>query len=316
MLDPKTTVVVANPAAAGGRVGREWEKLSATIRRHLGDVQLHKTARAGHATELAASAVRDGALAVLSMGGDGTHNEVVNGIMAAEPPPGAVALGLLPAGTGGDFRRLVQHNTDVEAAAKALSTASSAAIDVGHVRFRHDDGQDRERFFVNISSFGIGGLVDRIVNRSSKRLGGKATFFISTARALVRYEPARVRLVVDDDEKGVFDITNIQVCNGQFAGGGMHFAPDARLGDGLFDVVVIEHRGLLRTIGTSGTLYKGTHVELPEVKIFRGSRVEARTEHEAPAYIDIDGEAPRTLPAEFPLRHHAIKLLDPRPDVI
>ncbi len=316
MLDPKTTVVVANPAAAGGRVGREWDKLAGTIRRHLGDVQLHKTARAGHATEIAADAVRNGAFTVLSMGGDGTHNEVVNGIMAAKPPPATVALGLLPAGTGGDFRRLVKHNTDVETAAKALSSASSSAIDVGHVCFRHDDGQDRERFFINISSFGIGGLVDRIVNRSSKRLGGTATFFISTVRALVRYKPARVRLFVDDEDRGVFDITNIQVCNGQYAGGGMHFAPDARLGDGLFDVVVIEHRGLMRTIGTSGTLYKGTHVELPEVKIFRGAKVVARTESDAPAYIDIDGEAPGTLPAEFTVQPSAIRLLDPRIEVI
>lgn len=308
-LDPSTTVVVANPAAAGGKVARDWDRHAATLRVHLGEVRLLRTERMGHATELARQAVLDGARTVLSMGGDGTHNEVVNGIMGAEPPPGEVALGLLPAGTGGDFRRLVRDNADVESAARGLAGASSAPVDVGHVRFRADSGADEERFFINIASFGIGGLVDRIVNDSSKRLGGKATFFLSTFKALLRYTPARVRLVVDGEEQGVFDITNIFVCNGRYAGGSMYFAPEARLGDGLFDIVIVREMGLLRTLTTAGRFYDGGHVDLPETTVLRGAHVVAKTLSDDPAFIDIDGEAPGGLPAEFTLRPGAIRLL-------
>lgn len=316
MLDPAKTVVVANPAAAGGRVGRDWDRHAATLHQHLGEVRLLRTERMGHATELAREAVEDGATTVLSMGGDGTHNEVVNGIMAADPEPAAVALGLLPAGTGGDFRRMVRDNADVASAARALASAASAPIDVGHVRFRADSGVDEERFFVNIASFGVGGLVDRLVNESSKRLGGKATFFLCTFKALLRYTPARVRLVVDGEEQGVFDITNIFVCNGRYAGGSMHFAPEARLGDGLFDVVIVREMGLLRTLATAGRFYDGGHVDLPETTVLRGAHVVAKALSDDPAYIDIDGEAPGGLPAEFTLRPGAIRLLHPLDGVI
>jgi diacylglycerol kinase (ATP) len=253
---------------------------------------------------------------VLSLGGDGTHNEVVNGIMSANPAPGAVTLGLLPAGTGGDFRRGVRDNADVETAARAVGTANRVPIDVGHVTYRADSGADESRWFVNISSFGIGGLVDRIVNDGSKRLGGKASFFLATFKALRRYRPARVRLVVDGAEQGVFDITNIFVCNGRYAGGGMLFAPDARLGDGLFDVVITREMGFLRSLTTAGKFYDGSHVRLPETTTLRGKHIVATTLSDDPAYIDIDGEAPGGLPAEYTMHPGAIQLLNPLDGVV
>ena len=316
MLDPATTVVIANPAAAGGRVGREWDRHAATLRTHLGDVRILRTESMAHAIVLTRKAVLGGATTVLSMGGDGTHNEVVNGIMQAEPAPGAITLGLLPAGTVGDFRRLVKDNADVDAAARALARAPSAPIDLGHVTYRADSGADETRWFVNISSFGIGGLVDRIVNDGSKRLGGKASFFIGTFKALLKYHPARVRLIVDGDEKGVFDITNIFVCNGRYAGGSMLFAPEARLGDGLFDVVITREMSILRTLSTSAKFYDGTHTAMKETTVMRGKHVVAKTLTDDPAYIDIDGEAPGGLPAEFTLHPGAIRLLNPADGVV
>lgn len=316
MWDAAQTVVVVNPNAAGGRVGKQWGDLERELRIRLGGVRFLLTERTGHATELARAAVTDGAAVVLSMGGDGTHNEVINGIMQANPAPGAVTLGLLPAGTGGDFRRMCISNADALTAASALPDAQSQPIDVGSLSFHTDAGVPAQRYFINIASFGIGGLVDRYANQSRKRLGGKATFYLATLKALAAYSPATVRVSIDGQDMGEHVITNVMVCNGRFAGGGMMFAPDARLGDGQFDVVFFQHKSALNTLAMSRSIYIGEHVNNPLVTVHRGSSIKAEILTEAAAYLDIDGEAPGILPAEFHMHHHAIRLLDVRPEVV
>jgi YegS/Rv2252/BmrU family lipid kinase len=307
---------VVNPNAAGGRVGKQWDDLERELRLRLGGVRFLLTERTGHATELARTAVAEGATTILSMGGDGTHNEVINGIMLAAPAPGAITLGLLPAGTGGDFRRMCISNADALTAATALPKAESKPIDVGSLSFLTDDGVTAQRYFINIASFGIGGLVDRYANESRKRLGGKATFYIATLKALAAYNPATVRVSIDGQDMGEHVITNVMVCNGRFAGGGMMFAPEARLGDGQFDVVFFQHKSALTTLAMSRSIYIGTHVNSPLVTVHRGSSIKAEILTEATAYLDIDGEAPGILPAEFHMHHHAIRLLDVRPEVV
>ncbi len=316
MLDPASTVVLVNPVAAGGRVGREWSEWKPRLEASLGPVSFRLTERAGHARDLATAAVQDGKTTIIAVGGDGTMNEVVNGIMNASPEPGVVTLGELPAGTGGDFRRLLAHGDDVFTAAAAMAEAPATPIDVGHVSWRADDGSTQSGWFLNITSFGIGGLVDRFVNASSKRLGGKLSFLLATGRASVTYKPARLKLVLDGETWGTWTVTNVQVCNGRFAGGGMHFAPDARLSDGLFDVVVIEDMPLLTQARGMKKLYDGSHVQEPYVHVKRARHVVAEPVTDHPAWIDIDGEAPGTAPAELTVHPGAIRLLDARPEVL
>ena len=227
--DPKQVVVIANPAAAGGRVGREKTQVTGLLERNLGAVRIAWTTGPEDAPRLAREAVEGGATVVCSLGGDGTHGAVVSGIMAASPAPGAVALGILPAGTGGDFRRILRHGDTLETAAAAMPTAASGPLDVGRISWTRESGGTDDGHFINIASFGIGGLVDRLVNESSKRLGGQATFYIATVRALLRYQPARLRLHLDDEVVETGPITNVCVCNSRYAGGGMMFAPDARI---------------------------------------------------------------------------------------
>lgn len=312
MLDTSATVAIVNPAAAGGRVGREWSALAGMLRSHLGEIEFVHTSCHGDGVRCARQAVESGATTLLSLGGDGTHNEVVNGIMAASPEPGAITLGILPSGTGGDFRRMLEHSGTLEEAARHLPSAASHLIDVGHLTYRTDDGESGERWFLNMTSFGIGGLVDRIVNDSSKRLGGKATFFLSSLRAMRRYTPASVQLTIDGTDVGTFTVTNIAVANGRWAGGGMMFAPEARLGDGLLDVIVIRDASLLGSLRFTPSLYRGEHLDSSLVEHFRGTSIEARTVNEHPAWLDVDGEAPGVLPAHLTCVPGALRLLGAR----
>jgi diacylglycerol kinase (ATP) len=310
---PATLIV--NPAAAGGRVGREWTALEARIRDVLGDsLQCVWTERQGHGIELAREAVKQGSRTVISLGGDGTHHEVLNGLMAAKTESDDVRFGVLHAGTGGDFRRVLQGGGDFEGSLKRLPTAGSFHIDIGSVSYFRDDGEPESRFFLNLASAGLAGVVDRMVNASGKRLGGKLTFLLATLKGVAQYTPADVRLTVDGTQIGDQTVTNVCIANAPWAGGGMLFAPNARLADGLLDVVVFKATNLLTSLTLTPKLYKGTHVNTPHVEVYRGREIRVEPLSDEPVLLDIDGESPGRLPAVYSVHHRAIRLLDLNPD--
>jgi YegS/Rv2252/BmrU family lipid kinase len=307
MIDPAHTYVIANPHGRGGWVGLHWDRLSSEIRAVLGaDVQFLQTQRVGDGVRCAREAIEAGATTLVSFGGDGTHSEITDGIMRAEAGD-RVSLGVLHAGTGGDFRRMLANTDDLAAACRTIAQAEPAAVDCGWVEYVTETGEARGRHFLNIASLGIGGLVDRFVNDSKHRLRGGAAYALATLRANAVYKPAQVELEMDSEHVGTFTISNICVCNGRWAGGGMMFAPTARLHDGLLDVVVLESANTLRSLPVLRGLYKGTHTSSRLVHVLQGQRVKV-TPVRHTAYMDIDGEAPGVAPASFEVRPNALRV--------
>lgn len=311
---PRTTLIV-NPAAAGGRVGARWADVERTLRGSLGECAFVVSQTRGDIPALVQRALDGGAETLVSLGGDGTHGEVLGGLMAARGGASSrPRFGVLHAGTGGDFARMLVAGAgaSLEVSARALLTAESAAIDVGSIDYVGDDGAPASRYFLNLASVGVSGRVARLVNGSSKRLGGRLTFFLATLRALWGYEPARVRLTIDGEDLGEHAIATVTVCNGRFAGGGMMFAPSARLADGLLDVVLIRPSSLLRAALDSRALYRGTHVHSPRVACWRGREIVIEPVGREPALVDIDGESPGRAPAHFRAHPGAVEVLGAR----
>lgn len=302
--DPTTVTVVVNPAAQGGRIGRRWATLQPALVGHLGPVTFVHTTAAGHARTLAREAARAGARVVVSLGGDGTHGEVAAGLVEADV---GAALGILHAGTGGDFRRLLKYSETLLSSAAALPTAVATVVDLGEVACTADDGSAHRRLFINLASAGMSGLVDRLVNAGKKRLGGKLSFLWCTLKAFLKYTPARIRVVVDGEDKGEQPAFMLVVANGRYAGGGMCFAPTAQLDDGQFDVLVLPGMSIWKALRVMPSLYRGRHLEKLGLALWRGRVVEAFSSDLA--YMDVDGEAPGRLPATFTLRAAALPLL-------
>lgn len=298
------TVIIANPAAAAGRVGREKQALHARIEAVLGPCRFVETRESRHAIDLAREAVASGATRVLSLGGDGTHHEVVNGILS-DARGEAVIFGILPAGTGGDLRRTLGVMT-FEAALEALKNRPPRKVDVGVAEFTDANGIAVTERFVNLASCGMSGLVDRLVNASSKRLGGTVSFLAGTLRAIAQYKPARVRITADGRDLGEHEISLVVVGNGRYAGGGMHFCPDARIDDGVLDLVVVPHAGPVRSALRVPHLYKGTVAEVPGVVTAKVREVKIEL-LARDAWLDLDGESPGGAPVTF--RIEASKLL-------
>ena len=307
MFDPGKTIVIANPMARHGFVGENWPELSAKIRDALGPVEMELTASRGDGLRIGREAMARGARTVISFGGDGTHSEIVDAIMQSELNK-EVTMGVLHAGTGGDFRRMIPGANELESACAVIRDKPPVPIDIGWVQYVHDEGHTEGRLFLNITSMGMGGLVDRHVAASKSKSSGKAKYFKAVLRANMQYTPARIRLSIDGRDEGEHEISNICVCNGRWAGGSMMFAPDARVADGMFDIILIRSTSTLRGLPVMLGLYKGTHVRSPLVSTYRGQHVKVEM-LENTAWMDIDGEAPGVGPAEFRIHERALRVI-------
>ncbi len=313
-MSTKSTLLVVNPQSKRGLLGRRWADLSSVIRRHYGPFEQAMTSRPGEATEITRQALESGTERVIAVGGDGTLNEVVGGFFRdSEPLSPDAELGLLPFGTGGDFRKTCGMPKELEAACEILARGRTRDIDAGKLSFVEPESGRRERIFINIASFGISGVVDEIVNEGSKRLGGRLSFMLATARANLRYQNKRVRLTFDDDAAAPLDMTihNVAVANGRYFGGGMQIAPEAELGDGLFDVVALGDMTTREILLSGHRVYAGTHLGQAKVSHRRARKVSAEPLDPDPVRLDVDGETPGILPATFEILPGALRLVSP-----
>lgn len=303
------TFVVVNPAAGGGRAGRHWPKISRELEAAIGTFESAKTTKSGDATALVRNAVANGAKTVIAVGGDGTVNEAVNGLCRDEQvPAGDVSLGFVMYGTGGDFRRSFDIPKGVSAAIERLRSGRTQTIDLGRLRYTDTSGTPALRWFNNISSFGFSGEVVRAVNaaRYSKLLGGKFSFLWNSFLELRKYQGCKVDITIDGNTVSE-NVCTAAICNGRFFGGGMKMAPDAALDDGSFDVVIVRQDPPL-SIFDMRLLYSGAHLGHPNVSVHRGRTVEAKPLSNAPIYLDVEGEAPGSLPASFEVVPKALRI--------
>jgi diacylglycerol kinase (ATP) len=310
-------LVIVNPRSAGGATERKWAATASDLRTHFGPFSVAFTREAGDGIRLARHGVESGRKLIIACGGDGTINEVANGILQMKSD---VEMAILPSGTGGDLRRSIKMPQNPREAARALLTGSTIRIDVGRVTFQDFDDRAISRYFLNVSSFGLSAsIIERVKTGSSLSwlpldvVRGKASFAISTLQEIVGLDYSIVKVKIDDGEERTLNTINFCVANASYFGGGMKIAPDAKLADGLFDVVNIGDLGTAKMILNSYTLYRGTHVELPEVKCKRARKIEAHPAlPETIMRLEVDGELPGKLPAVFEIVPSALKFRIPQ----
>ena len=306
----KSRVFIVNPHAARGAVGRNWPQIEAQAKKRFGSFKSFLTTAPGEATQFAKLAVSEGAQSVVCVGGDGTLNEVINGLMNEEGHRNPeLRLGFIPNGTGCDFRRTLSIPTNPEEALEIIEEGRTRLLDLGRLRFTGHDGESRTRYFHNLTSFGLGGEVDERVNKSGKKLGGFLSFMMATLTSLLLYRRKRIRLRVDDhfDEEVV--VLNVAVANGQYHGGGMWVAPGADPSDGLFHVTIIGDLSLPEVLYYLPKLYDGKILQVKRVRSLTGKRVEALSDERV--LLDVDGEQPGCLPVEIEIIPSALQILSP-----
>lgn len=307
----KDALVIVNPASAGGRTGRTWHVIAATLRGAGFSFDSALTTAPGEATVLTRQALEDGWPMVVAAGGDGTVHEVVNGFFdeAGQAIACTTRMGVVPLGTGGDFRRTFDLPLETRAAADVLVAGRTRRIDVGRVTFVGHDGKPGARIFCNIADAGLGGEVVHHVNHGIRLGRGQLTFLLATAVSLLAWRNRRLRVEADGE---VEELTAQQavVANARYYGGGMCIAPGAEPDDGRLDLVLVGDVGKLENLRLLGPLREGRHLAggFP-ITTRRVRRV--TVEAETMVRVDADGEQPGRLPATFEVIPSALDLVVP-----
>jgi YegS/Rv2252/BmrU family lipid kinase len=307
----KTIDVIVNPRAGAGRAGRVVGDVVRELARVGYNVELHRTERPGHAGVLMRELVLAGGRTVAVMGGDGSFHESLAGLRDAQGQLDArdVTIALIPAGTGGDLKRSMGVPEDPAQIAEFIRDATPTPMDLGLIEHVGTDGARASRLFGNVASFGVGGLVDKMVNEGPKWLGGKLTFFVSTLRASFAYKNVSVRVDCDGERFYQGPAYAIAVANGRFFGGGMQIAPNAALFDGLFEVIALGDMNRVESTLLARNIYDGSHLSHRKVSHTRAKIVHAVTEGLQEALLDVDGEAPGRLEATFTVCPGAVRAL-------
>jgi YegS/Rv2252/BmrU family lipid kinase len=238
------------------------------------------------------------------VGGDGTTNEVVNGM--ADGGLGA-ELGIIPRGTGVDFVRTFAIPTKLEGAVEAILSGTTRVIDLGRCTYRAWSGATEESCFANVASAGMSGAIAKRVNESGRGFA-KASYFMATLSVFARWQNTEVRVSVDDEIRGG-RMHDVVVANCRYLGAGMMICPEAEPDDGLFDTLLIgdvTKRDLVRTLPK---IYRGTHLPHPKAELLRGAVVSVEADVHLP--VELDGEQPGTTPARFDVVPKALRLRVP-----
>jgi diacylglycerol kinase (ATP) len=312
-------VVIINPESAGGATRDAWPKIASELAAHFGPFTPKFTKHAGEGIELAASAARKGTKLIVACGGDGTISEVANGILSAGSD---TELGILPSGTGGDFRKTIGISARSSDAARILRDGQTRLIDVGRVTFTRDDGEHESRYFLGVASFGLSADVvarvkeggpEWLPTKGPKWLTGRVSFGIAMLQSALRMGPTRVVVQLDDDPARHLTVANLCIANARYFGGGMKIAPDAKLTDGKFDVISIGDLGAARILANAPRLYLGAHLSMEEVGHALATKIVARPADSGQRIeIEVDGEIPGQLPATFQILPKALRVRCPQ----
>ena len=307
------TMVICNPISGAGR-GREWLML---VQRSL-DIAgvtyaFEVTTARGDAARIARAAVLAGCSAVIAIGGDGTLFEVVNGVVnpveygTSMPGDSRVAVGLVQAGRGSDFGRSIGIPSDVEAACARLVAGRTAQVDLGYVTYSALNGSRKSRYFANAAGLGFDAEVTVRANAGSRMLGSTIPYLSSLVRTLGSYTNKPIAVSIDGGEPWAARANSIVIANGQYFGGGMRIAPEARLSDGILDVTLLGDLGKIELIRNVPRVYDGSHVTHPKVKTFTASRVEVTSTERL--LLQADGEVLGMAPAGFEVVPGALRMI-------
>lgn len=292
------------------QVWRCWQQAASPAH----ELRRYRTRHAGHGITLAEQAIREGATVLISLGGDGTLNEVVNGLMQAQqrlsPADGQqLRLCAMSGGTGNDFLRSIGGASDFDAILAAIEADRVRHLDAGHVRFQTRAGP-QERYFINITDLGMGGLIAQRLHRYPKWLGSQLPYQLAILRTFFTYRHQRLALRAANWEEDV-SVMSLVAANGRYFGSGLGIAPQARPDDGQLAIVILGNISIWDYLRHLPQLRRCEPIDHPEVHYTSVTEIEL-TGNQQPLPIDMDGEYIGTTPMHIQICPGIVPWLDTR----
>ncbi len=300
--------VIVNPNAGKQKGKHDWKRISSLLFSAGIEYMSYFTESRGHAIDLTRKYIRSGFRKFIVVGGDGTLNEVVNGIFTQSyADPSSIVLGMIPVGTGNDWCRMFGIPGDYVKAVDMITKNSTFTQDVGKLEYFNGEGRSEIRYFVNIAGMGFDALVLERTNRDKEKgKGGPLLYFLNIFASLFSFKTTRT-VIKFGDKTITPEVFSMVVAIGQYNGGGMKQAPEAIADDGLFDLTLIKPIGKFKVIRNVAKLRDGSFTKLPEVSNYKTSDLEIYSEPEL--YVETDGESLGHSPLRFSLIHRGLNII-------
>lgn len=303
--------IIFNPASAAGRTGKLREKILSITRKRLGsEFSFHMTKAPLEAITIARRAVLNGSGLIIAVGGDGTINEVLNGMYENDQAinPECI-LGVIASGTSGGLTQSLNYPETIEKQVDLIREKSVRTIDLCKVTYTRTHSVTSERYFVNDCQVGIGGTIVKKVQRSHKILGGRIAFGWVTLGEVFRDLPKSMTVTIDRKESEKISLHGITIGNGVYMGGGMKLTPKACLDDGLLDVLFIHGQRLIRRFISFSKIYSGNHITANGFTYLQCKSISIASS--VPAYVGTDGEILGILPSEIKILPGILRICSP-----
>jgi diacylglycerol kinase (ATP) len=286
--------IIFNPTA--GSVTNAGRTLAALKR--LRPTAVLITKKSGDAEKWSRQSVRAGCEYIVAAGGDGTLNEIVNGIARARHRP---RIGILPLGTGNDFARTLDLPFSLEENIDILRASKTRAIDIVRVQ------SDRARYFVNVSAGGFSGMVRDKITPKIKRNWGPLAYIRGAAAALPKLHAYKTRIVLDEREELSAALYNVVIANGRFVAAGLPIAPDADPADGFLDIILIPKRNGPEMALLAAEIILGRHFSSGAIIFRRAKKITVRSRPSM--WFNVDGELVGRAPAVFQILPRALNFV-------
>ena len=305
----KAWYIIANPRAGRGSVVKCLDELSAMLSDAKIEYVLQFSEGPNHAIALVRDAIDEGYRKIIGVGGDGTNNEMVNGILQQKIVPGTdILYTLLPCGTGNDWVKTYRIPREVHRWIKMLQTSNSTLQDVGWLRYR-SDGKTKERYFANVAGMSYDAFVVREMAGLKRPITNRIGYLIYGLYYVFRYRIPAAKIWLDGKARsGKYYLINAGIC--RYSGGGMQLVPHAIPDDGKLAVTLAGSLSKLGVILNSHRFYNGKIAGHSKVHTFQIKQL--RVEHvEKPILVEVDGEFLGTTPVEIRIVPDAIRVLIP-----
>ena len=304
-MDKKIKAVI-NPAAAGGKTAKIWSKKSKYFKTEFRNFNEIYTQAPGDAVKIAKKAAGKYEY-IMAVGGDGTINEIVNGILSADKKTAKTKLIIYPLGTGSDFSRTLKLPKSVEGFIKMIKRGKVRKIKAVEVKFLNHKEQRQQRYFINIADCGMGAAVAKKLNQSNKTIDGSLSYLIKIFQTLFQYQNKEI--IVEADNKLLYQgkINTAVIAHGNYFGGGIKIAPEADLDSDKLNLVLLKDFSKLGIIFNLIKGYKGNHLSHSLVESYNAEKIIITSKEKVE--LEADGESIGICKAEFEISKKEISIL-------
>lgn len=315
----RKTYIIVNPKAGGGRAKFEFQKIQEKLK---GDstIKAFFSDYAGHSIPLSKQAVLEGASKIISLGGDGTHFEVLNGMLEGvkelykkdiqELSPSEKvnipSLGIVSIGSGNDLKRTLKLPKDALSAFDiAFDGKNEKYLDIGQFEFIDFNGEKKTRYFMNILSGGFSGTVTLKANKSKSRYFGKFAYVYALLKTLI-FSGVPDGFMLHENGKIEGKFFEFDISNGKYFGAGMLISPDSVMDDGYLNVSLFRNYTGIEVLFKIVKLYNGTIIN--EEKLFYEKTKDLFIECNPKAIIEADGEVVGYTPVKVKVLQNLVKV--------